>query len=80
MSKSKSDTIKSILFLVIISAGFIFSCWLSIGVMLIGGITTIASGAIGWDLAWAIIKIIFFEMGFMPFWISYILGFMIVSR
>ena len=79
MNKSKSDTIKSILFLVMILIGFIFSCWLSIGVMLIGGITTVANGAVGWDLAWAIVKIIFFEMGFTPFWISYILGICIVK-
>ena len=78
MNKNKIDTVKSILFLVIILAGFIFSCWLSIGVMLIGGITTIANGAVGWDLAWAIVKIIFFEMGLMPFWMSYILGFYIL--
>lgn len=51
MNENKIDTIKSILFLVIILAGFIFSCWLSIGIMLIGGITTIANGAVGWYLA-----------------------------
>lgn len=79
MNKSKSDTIKSILFLMIILAGFIFSCWLSIGVMLIGGISTIASGAVGGALAIAICKIIFFEMGFLPFWVCYILGFLILK-
>lgn len=47
--------------------------------MLIGGISTIASGAVGGALAVAICKIIFFEMGFMPFWVCYILGFLILK-
>lgn len=47
--------------------------------MLIGGISTIASGAVGGVLATAICKIIFFEIGFMPFWICYILGFLILK-
>lgn len=79
MKNQTKDTIKSILFITIMLIGFIFSCWLSIGVMLIGGISTIASGAVGGALVAAICKIIFFEMGFMPFWVCYILGFLILK-
>ena len=79
MKNQTKDTIKSILFIIIMLIGFIFSCWLSIGVMLIGGISAIASGAVGGALAAAICKIIFFEMGFMPFWVCYILGFLILK-
>lgn len=79
MKNQTKDTIKSILFIIIMLIGFIFSCWLSIGVMLIGGISTIASGAVGGALAIAICEIIFFEMGFMPFWVCYILGILILK-
>lgn len=79
MKNQTKDTIKSFLFAFLILGGFIFSCWLSIGIMLIGGISTIASGAVGGALAIAICKIIFFEMGFMPFWGCYILGFLVLK-
>lgn len=72
------DKIKTIIFSILVIAGFIFSCWLAIGVMLIGGIMTIVNGATGIALALAILEIIFFEMGFLPFWLSYILGWWIL--
>ena len=79
MKVQTKDTIKSILFTGILLIGLIFSCWLSIGIMLIGGISAIANGAVGGELAVAICKIIFFEMGFMPFWLSYIFAILVIK-
>ena len=79
MKVQTKDTIKSMLFVGILLIGLIFSCWLSIGIMLIGGISAIANGAVGGALAAAICKIIFFEMGFMPFWVCYISAVLILK-
>lgn len=61
----------------LIIIGFIFSCWLSFGVMLVGGINdAIIAFQDGNTSAavWNIIRAIFFEMGFTPFWITWVVG------
>lgn len=56
----------------------IFSLWLGIGVMLIGGIADIVNGVQGVDLVAAILKIVFFEAGFIPAWIGYFAGWAVI--
>ena len=59
----------------LIILSLIFSLWLAIGVMLVGGIEQVVIGAQinnGSMIAWGIVRALFFEFGFLPFWVGYI--------
>lgn len=61
----------------IIIASIILGIWLTIWVMLAGGIMQIVDGVqagIGSDIAWGIVKIIFCEIGMIPMWIGCFIG------
>lgn len=61
----------------IIIASIILGIWLTIWVMLAGGIMQIVDGVqagIGSDVAWGIVKIIFCEIGMIPMWIGCFIG------
>lgn len=61
----------------IIIASIILGIWLTIWVMLAGGIMQIVDGVqagIGSDIAWGIVKIIFCEIGMVPMWIGCFIG------
>lgn len=74
--------IRNILGCLIIILGFIFSCWLGIGVMFIGGINSAIDGFTIGNVAqgvWGIVRAFFFELGFIPFWIGYVLGILVME-
>lgn len=69
--------IRKILAAMIFIASLIFSFWLAIGVMLVGGIQQAIVGfqiADAGMAAWGIVRALLFEMGFLPFWIGYIVS------
>ena len=65
--------IKNILAAIIMIAAIIFSFWLSINVLLVGGIMQAIVGFQTMDIgmaAWGIVRALLFEMGFIPFWLG----------
>lgn len=61
----------------IIIASIILGIWLTVWVMLAGGIVQIVNGVqtgLGSDIAWGIIKVIFCEIGIIPTWIGCFIG------
>ena len=60
---------------VLVILSLIFSFWLAIGVMLVGGIEQAVIGSQINDagmIAWGVVRALFFEFGFLPFWVGYI--------
>ena len=65
--------IKNILAILIVIAGIIGSCWLSFNVLLVGGVEQMMTGFNTMNVSmsvWGFLRAIFFEMGFILFWIS----------
>ena len=74
--------IRNVVAALIVIASLIFSCWLGIGVMLVGGIQQAIVGFSIMDIsmaAWGIARAVLFEVGFFPLWISYIVAFYIMD-
>lgn len=81
MNMTQKLKIKSWIGFLIIIISLIFSLWLSIGVMLIGGINSAIAGFEIGNVSqgvWGIVRAFFFEVGFCPFWIGYVLGYMVM--
>ena len=81
MNMTQKLKIKSWIGFLIIIISLIFSLWLSIGVMLIGGINSAIAGFETGNVSqgvWGIVRAFFFEVGFGPFWIGYMLGYAIM--
>lgn len=69
--------IRDLLGLIIGIASVIFSLWLVIGVMLVGGISQAITGFQIGDTgmaAWGIARALLCELGFIPMWIGIMLG------
>lgn len=74
--------IKRMVAAALIILSLIFSFWLAIGVMLVGGIEQVVIGAQindGGMIAWGIVRALFFEVGFLPFWVGYIAAFCLMD-
>ena len=80
MKKMWKKNFRDMLGILIIFASIILGIWLSIAVMLVGGIQ---QAIVGFQTAntamatWGIIRALFFELGFLPTWIGFFLGIMI---
>lgn len=69
--------IRNVIGNLIILASIVFGIWLTIWVMLAGGIMQVVNGAqngIGSDIAWGLIKALFCEVGMIPTWIGWVVG------
>lgn len=69
--------IRNVIGNLVILASVIFGIWLTIWVMLAGGIMQVVNGAqngIASDIAWGLIKAIFCEVGMIPMWIGWVVG------
>ena len=65
--------IKNILALIIFILGIVISFWLSIKVLLVGGVMQAIVGFQTMDTAmaaWGIVRALLFEMGIIPFWLG----------
>lgn len=72
--------IREIIGALIMIASVILGIWLSVWVMLAGGIIQIVNGVqtgIGSDIAWGIIRILFSEIGSIPMIIGWVIGIVI---
>lgn len=72
--------IKNLIGNLIIIASIVLGLWLTIWVMLAGGIMQVVDGVqngVGADIAWGIIKALFCEIGMIPTWIGWVIGFMV---
>ena len=68
--------IRNTLLVIVFILSTIISCWLGIGVMLVGGIQQAIEGfriMDDWMAAWGIVRAIFFEIGLLPFWLGIII-------
>lgn len=69
--------IRNILSIIIMIGSVILGVWLSLGVLLVGGIQQLVVGCQTGNasmIAWGIVRALFFEMGFIPTWIGIMLG------
>lgn len=69
--------IKNLIGNILIIGGIILGLWLTIWVMLAGGIMQIVDGVqtgVGSDIAWGIIRILFSECGMIPTYILWMAG------
>ena len=61
----------------------ILSLWLTIGIMLIGGINSAIAGFEVGDVSqgvWGIIRAVFSEIGMIPFYIGWIIGWGLITN
>lgn len=68
---------RDLLGIIIMFASIVFSFWLAIGVMLVGGIVQVVEGiqiGNGAMIGWGVARAILFELGFIPAWIGMIIG------
>ena len=67
--------IRNVLSIIIMIGSIVLGLWLSLGVLLAGGIQQLVVGCQPGDagmIAWGIVRALFFEFGFLPFWVGYI--------
>lgn len=65
--------IKNFLAMVIFVLGIIASCWLSIGVLLVGGVEQTIAGLQAQNVSmavWGLLRAMCCELGFLVFWIG----------
>ena len=73
----KKMKIRNMIGNLIIAVSIVLGIWLSVWVMLAGGIMQIVDGVqtgVGSDIAWGIIRVIFCEIGSIPMWIGCLIG------
>ena len=69
--------LRNILMIIIFIASLLFGLWLSLGVMLYGGIMQAYNGFSAGNVlmgVWSVIRAIFFEMGMIPAYIGWIIA------
>lgn len=69
--------IRNVLSIIIMIGSIVLGLWLSLGVLLAGGIQQLVVGCQTGDagmIAWGIVRALFFEMGFIPMWLGIMLG------
>lgn len=69
--------IRDLLSIIIMIGSVILGLWLSLGVLLAGGIEQAIIGFQTGDAgmaAWGIVRALFFEMGFLVTWIGFMIG------